>query len=1157
MHHSRGDLLEALPFYERVVGLNPAYSMAYASIAALYQGLGASKQAISMYEYVIPLLPSDAGVLNNYGALLGTMNQYEESLFWLQKAHEIDPTMLHTLINLGSYYQDDGQSDVAYTMFSTAAALHPKEATLLHLRMSLMLSPVAVSWPSMNAERNDLLRNLTAFLRSDSAPALLDASLDRVPFYVSYHGLNDRVVIERIVAAYHKAIVDLSFVSSSVSPVLRLRSPEETKTSRIRVGFMSKFFGVFEPHGLLLDGVMQYLPRELFEVICLPVARNDGKPLASSVRRAADRVVDLPLSHRMVQDLISRLDLDILVFADVMSEPMNHFLAHSRLAPIQVAFWGNPITSGSGHMDYFVSSDAMEHPYRTRIPYLDEPWTEQVVLIGGQGIWYSRPESPEQQLSSANFSIPLNLEVYDRAYFGLDSAWFLYLCPQSVFKMHPLFDYVFRDILLVASKGHIVVTGGRRASWTRMYHDRLVAVLGPDLAHRLHFISRVSSEKFLGLLDIADVILHPFPFDGSRTSADGLIAGKPVLTLPSEHLRGRMGAAFYRTMNLPELVARNRSEYVRIAVNLCDNATLYAHVSRLIAERLPLVWEDMSVPYEWARFLALAAGARALSWAEFVTASGRSLSAETELRVQRETNARDFATAFGSEWWLLEQGVARLPSVLPADQSPRIFTDWSSAASLDADMSALVAALDYDGAAELGYRQMASCRLEARCLLALGSVQYMRGEYASALHLCDAALALAPSSVAAMSCKGVAGIYLNRPDEAIPALYSALREQGEQSAAGYVLSESTAVLQENLVSALSSFGRHDECVDVLSSLMAMPSALYGGALLLVFSFVAWDPSKKSYLEGLGNLLRDKGQLSIDAHVSLYSEIIRIQSLHAHLLNHGIACYSKTVPADLWTAITSLMLESVQAGSVGLDEKSAMSLSGGAAADRGVVLLVQYYLTDNSATQRDMADALSRNLNNEHIASVFVLAETELDLSAFASPKLQQRVIGERLTFQLAFRFANEYLPNRTVVLANADIYFDETLERVAGAAVDLELKVLALSKWKRVGESLSLSLRTDSQDSWIFRPPLNDSLVAASGFYLGAARCDNRVACLLAQAGYEVSNPVFAIRSIEIHTSEREGSLYSMRGAVKGEGAKVLLSDALSFTHRASPMRVA
>jgi predicted O-linked N-acetylglucosamine transferase (SPINDLY family) len=36
-----------------------------------------------------------------------------------------------------------------------------------------------------------------------------------------------------------------------------------------------------------------------------------------------------------------------------------------------------------------------------------------------------------------------------------------------------------------------------------------------------------------------------------------------------------MGASFYRTMNLPELVAKNKSHYVDIAVNLSLNQTFF------------------------------------------------------------------------------------------------------------------------------------------------------------------------------------------------------------------------------------------------------------------------------------------------------------------------------------------------------------------------------------------------------------------------------------------------------------------------------------------------------------------------------------------------------------------------------------------------------
>lgn len=44
----------------------------------------------------------------------------------------------------------------------------------------------------------------------------------------------------------------------------------------------------------------------------------------------------------------------------------------------------------------------------------------------------------------------------------------------------------------------------------------------PSLVVRVHFVPRFDAgEKYLQLLAVADVVLHPFPFGGSRTSAEG------------------------------------------------------------------------------------------------------------------------------------------------------------------------------------------------------------------------------------------------------------------------------------------------------------------------------------------------------------------------------------------------------------------------------------------------------------------------------------------------------------------------------------------------------------------------------------------------------------------------------------------------------------
>ncbi len=135
-----------------------------------------------------------------------------------------------------------------------------------------------------------------------------------------------------------------------------------------------------------------------------------------------------------------------------MSEPITHFLAHARLAAVQLGFWGNPITSGSANMDYFVSGDSLEHPFRTRMSPRDDPYTEQVVLLEGQGIWYRAPVSALEdvrrsgwELLSARSDFAMQLasaEQLQRSELGIRDEWFVFLCPQNVFKMHPLFDAI-------------------------------------------------------------------------------------------------------------------------------------------------------------------------------------------------------------------------------------------------------------------------------------------------------------------------------------------------------------------------------------------------------------------------------------------------------------------------------------------------------------------------------------------------------------------------------------------------------------------------------------------------------------------------------------------------------------------------------------------
>ena len=141
------------------------------------------------------------------------------------------------------------------------------------------------------------------------------------------------------------------------------------------------------------------------------------------------------------------------------------------------------------------------------------------------------------------------------------------------------------------------------------------------------------------------------------------------------------------------------------------------------------------------------------------------------------------------------------------------------------------------------------------------------------------------------------------------------------------------------------------------------------------------------------------------------------------------------------------------------------------------------------------------------------------------------------------------------VLANSDIYFEEEGLLYLGDSKTLMFPKMffALSKWilpkgnTSITKAKELQLRIESQDAWIFQPPVANQVVAATDFYLGAPRCDNVLAHILSRSGYRIINPAFAIKAIEVDSRKRVGSLYKHSGSVLGVGKNVLLSDKFVF----------
>ena len=253
---------------------------------------------------------------------------------------------------MGTYYHDEGRISEARELFSRAAEVDIESNnvhnTLFLLRSLLILPQVPSSYENMVDERRRLVRDLHNYVKASpigGGSQSITGILDRTVFYIQYHGFNDRDIQYLISEAYRKNIHNFESYNTLINPSLdALKSSVQginltgMQPRKIKVGFVSKFFGVFEPHAFLLDGIMRYLPRSAFEVIAFPVSRNDGKPLAPGIAEGADVVTELSMNHADAMKRVSEAQLDVLVFADTQSEPMTHFMCHNRIAPVQVCF---------------------------------------------------------------------------------------------------------------------------------------------------------------------------------------------------------------------------------------------------------------------------------------------------------------------------------------------------------------------------------------------------------------------------------------------------------------------------------------------------------------------------------------------------------------------------------------------------------------------------------------------------------------------------------------------------------------------------------------------------------------------------------------------------------------------------------------------------
>ena len=359
-------------------------------------------------------------------------------------------------------------------------------------------------------------------------------------FYPGYHGKDERQRQIELSALYRRLCPGLNHVSGGLA-----RAGE--RPERLRICFVSRHL-VSHTIGQLQRGFIAGLDRSRFEVHVVGFAEPKD-PVAQQIAESADHFHIAPPDIAAARDVIERLHPDIIVYPDIGMEPLTYFLAHARLAPVQCAVWGHPLTTGIDSIDYFISGAEFEADGP------DGHYSEKLFCLSGPATVYQRPEI-QRHFSASEL--------------GLDPARRSYFCGQSLFKMQPDFDALLAGILRADEQGEVLLVEGGHAAWSRLLRERFARDF-PDVASRIRFLPRLGYDAFLSLTAQADVLLDTTQWSGGNTALESIALGQPMVMLPGRFMRGRISAGMYRVCGVTETICDRPETYIETAVRLAND----------------------------------------------------------------------------------------------------------------------------------------------------------------------------------------------------------------------------------------------------------------------------------------------------------------------------------------------------------------------------------------------------------------------------------------------------------------------------------------------------------------------------------------------------------------------------------------------------------
>jgi predicted O-linked N-acetylglucosamine transferase (SPINDLY family) len=372
-------------------------------------------------------------------------------------------------------------------------------------------------------------------------------ALTPLPYLQDQPQIN-RWLINEVSSLFQKNC-QLGLEKSVQSSIVKVKQSED----RLKIGYIGHTFKVHSV-GFLARWLLHHHDKEKFKITTYLISqREDYMTKEWFLPPHVEESYNFTRNVKKTIAQIQEDEIDILIDLDSLTFNLTCQVMANKPAPIQ-ATWLGLDASGIPAIDYYIA-DPYVLPEQAQDYYQEKIWRLPHTYLAVDGFEVDVPT-----LTREDLDIPADAIIF--------------LNVQNALKRNLHTIHLQMKILQAVKNSYLLIKGTGDPDLIKELFIHVAEAEGVD-PNRLRFLSLDRSEKqHRANLQIADVVLDTYPYNGATTTLEVLWMGVPLVTRVGQQFAARNSYTFMINAGLTEGIAWTDEEYIEWGIKLGTDESL-------------------------------------------------------------------------------------------------------------------------------------------------------------------------------------------------------------------------------------------------------------------------------------------------------------------------------------------------------------------------------------------------------------------------------------------------------------------------------------------------------------------------------------------------------------------------------------------------------